>query len=336
MKEEKSNEKAYSLYFYRYLCSVLVVIIHVNLFSDVNFTLNYIFVQILTRIAVPSFFLTSGYFLFEKLKNKKVKIWKILKKYFIVYSFVSIPYIIISIFINKISFLEILTNFFIKGSFYHLWYFPALIISILTIYLFYKFKLLKFIVYFSLFLYVFGCMGCSYFNIFAEVPLIKEVITWENFYIIRRIFLMGLPFVSLGFFINNNIERIKNLKNSKLLISLILIIILFILEIAYVYILKLQINIFVTIFLYPLVAIIFSIIIKIENQNKKFNTLCLNLKESADTTYYWHPIILIVLNDVFYMIFNFQIPTIISFITTISLCLLISYIVQKSKIKNTK
>ena len=70
------DKKVYSnIDLLKFFFSFFIIMIHTSLFADVNTTVDYIFVNIITRIAVPFFFLSSGFFFaksFEYNKQKKV------------------------------------------------------------------------------------------------------------------------------------------------------------------------------------------------------------------------------------------------------------------------
>lgn len=66
---KKISNRNNSIDIFRFVCAIMVVMIHTNPFVDKNIYLGYIFSQIIPRIAVPFFFLTSGYFYIQKLLN---------------------------------------------------------------------------------------------------------------------------------------------------------------------------------------------------------------------------------------------------------------------------
>lgn len=75
--ENKKMVKNRNLDFSKFICSILVIMIHVNLFAQENKWLNFIFVQVLPRIGVPFFFMISGYFFkkgIEKMSKREKNI----------------------------------------------------------------------------------------------------------------------------------------------------------------------------------------------------------------------------------------------------------------------
>jgi len=71
---------------FRYLAALMVVAIHVHPFSDVHPTLGYLFTEVLTRIGVPFFFATAGYFYIQKLERGEKVFWSYLKRLLIPYT----------------------------------------------------------------------------------------------------------------------------------------------------------------------------------------------------------------------------------------------------------
>lgn len=54
----------------KFICSILVVSIHTSPFKGININLHNGY-SIITKLAVPFFFITAGYFLFRKIKIGK-------------------------------------------------------------------------------------------------------------------------------------------------------------------------------------------------------------------------------------------------------------------------
>lgn len=54
---------------FRLICAILVVAIHTNPLTDINYYFGYLGSQILPRIAVPFFFSISGYYYIKKLQR---------------------------------------------------------------------------------------------------------------------------------------------------------------------------------------------------------------------------------------------------------------------------
>lgn len=221
-REEKVRNNSIDIF--RYICAILVVSIHTHPFEEINVNLSYFFVQIIPRIAVPFFFAISGYYYIKKITQEGVDINKIFWKYtmrlLIVYSLWSLIYIAINFIIGIVQGTNILTflketvmNYFFYGSYYHLWFFPALFFALIVTTFFVKIRKLKILVFTSIILYIIGCLGCSYYAIGNQIPLIKELINLSFFRLIRIVVLMGLPFFVLGYFVNALQDKIDKQSN---------------------------------------------------------------------------------------------------------------------------
>lgn len=87
-----ANRKCYPLVnITRLVMSILVVALHTYVFKDVNYYLNGIMTACITRIAVPVFFIYTGYFLGNDIWIAKKRIYKMLRLY-IIWSVVYLPF----------------------------------------------------------------------------------------------------------------------------------------------------------------------------------------------------------------------------------------------------
>lgn len=137
-----------SLDMVRLICAVMVIAIHTRPFLLMQ---SYIDggIQILVRIAVPFFFCATGYFLKEAVsKSGATAILRTLKKNFLQYLFWSALYFAVIVLENPTLFsfssIKWMTmDFFVNGSYYHLWYMAALLWCLFTLFLLCKLHLEK-------------------------------------------------------------------------------------------------------------------------------------------------------------------------------------------------
>lgn len=118
---------------FRLFASILIVAIHTYPLSSINENLDFVFAHIFCRIGVPIFLMITGYFVLPKAIQDKKSLMKYTKKIAKIYFLCMILYLPVNIYAGKlkgISFVGILKSIFIDGTFYHLWYFPALILGI--------------------------------------------------------------------------------------------------------------------------------------------------------------------------------------------------------------
>ena len=274
--------------------------------------------------------MVAGYYYIKKITkdgiNIKDEFLGYVKKLLVVYSIWSVIYFIIEFAqdfsndMNIIAFLkQSIQGYFIGGSYYHLWFFPALFFSIIVVTFFVKTKKLSILAYISIILYVIGCLGSSYFEIGNHIPVLNKLFNFSNFTLIRRVVLMGLPFFTMGYFVIK--FQNKNIENKKIKYMLIFSIIGFVLEIILVNYLNIQKNIIVTLFLYLLVFYIINLLLNNPMPTReKAGGICRGM---ANFVYYSHPLFILVLNKI-----NFLQNTTV-FVFTVALTSIIGYIIVK-------
>ena len=168
--------------YFRLIAAFMVIAIHISPLSVWSEGIDYLITYCIGRIAVPFFFMTTGYFVLAPyvLSNfkKKYPLRKYLVKNIRLYLIVTAVYIPISIYSGNMpkSILEFIKQLLFDGTFYHLWYFPAAIIGYVLLACLTK-KSVQTAVYFSLIAYVIGVFGDSYYGLIENVPLLRTLYT---------------------------------------------------------------------------------------------------------------------------------------------------------------
>lgn len=221
----------------KFVFSFFIIMIHVNIFSDVNESLYYFSANILTRIAVPFFFAASGFFFaksFDYSKQKKISNtksnfkrlrkteWRIIVLYAVwsfIYFFVAIPFNYGGDWSFK-NLVDYAIGSLIKYSFYHLWYVYALVFAYPILYMMMRFLSRKVITIVSVMMYVTGVFVNSYSHLFDNVAIstISEKIdSVAVSYLITNIVFRAVPLMWLGICVAQ--KRNKPNKIISLLIS---------------------------------------------------------------------------------------------------------------------
>lgn len=168
----------------RYVSALLVVAIHVYPFADLSETFNTYFIAIICRLAVPFFFVISGYFFFRKLKKDdyegnldklKAYLWRIGKIY-LIWTVIYLPYTIwnyVSAGLSWQSLLSWIRDFFLNGSYYHLWFLPAMMLGMAIVWYLYEKKGMGFTLKVSLGLYFIGYLINIYAPIWESLPYVS-------------------------------------------------------------------------------------------------------------------------------------------------------------------
>lgn len=215
MKQYKSLDVA------KFICAILIIIIHTSPFSSFSKALTFGFRNIVCVIAVPFFFLTSGFLAFKKIdslaqENKNKYVAGYLKRLAIMYgiwSAVYFPFVVIK-WTRKgftiYSVLEYVKDFFFEGSYSTIWFLPALFTAVLLVYLLHKKLSYKTIFLISAIIYIFTLAGSSYYGLATKIPFIKGIfeLYYSFFDSIKNGVLFGMIFVSLGALVSENEEII--------------------------------------------------------------------------------------------------------------------------------
>lgn len=168
---------------FRLIAALLIVGIHTYPLSSISEELNFGIVNILARIAVPFFLMITGYFILPQYLSQKGNKCKPLinsiKKTGLLYAGATLLYLPISIYVGYYStgniFVTVAKNIVFDGTFYHLWYLPALIIGVLLFYALSRRFSLNMILGITIALYIFGLLGDSYYGLTAGTPFLKGI-----------------------------------------------------------------------------------------------------------------------------------------------------------------
>ena len=219
MKEKYLIEKTeyFVIDILKFIAAYMIMAIHFMPFEDINKELNFWFTQILCRLAVPFFFIAAGYFAANKLQDGKKTILYLKRLLFmyLIYTAIYIPFIIgeynehgYSTFAKIGYFFKAL---FLTGSYFHLWYFLALMIAVGMIYCFIHYIKLsdKQMIIVTGILYVIGTMGNAYRNIWKEVIFVDRLFSIYEVVFESTVFLMGPFLIVLGYLVKKNASKIK-------------------------------------------------------------------------------------------------------------------------------
>lgn len=232
----------------KYLSSILIIVLHLRPFFNFSNELDLAFNNIVTRICVPIFFIITGYFVAKKEQVNQNYIKEYIKKIiplYLVWSLLYIPVIIgtiiqylpiINEYISKINItLPLLIIFSIillpiivlialcyTGVYYHLWYFPAIIFSLLVLKKWkQKFKI-KYLLIISFILLLFGATETYY----GVLPfLVKRTLSYyyNIFFTTRNFLFFGLFYVVLGYYVGTKEKAYSKYCFLKLIVSFFLL-----------------------------------------------------------------------------------------------------------------
>ncbi len=323
-----NNIKKINIDVYRFIATLMVVAIHIYPLTSLNKDLDFIITRVIFRIAVPFFLMITGYFLLEKaLSNRKVikeYTFKILKLYFISI-IIFLPLNIYNGYFNNIDISVILKDIIVNGTFYHLWYFPSLLLGLWILYFLIKKFDNKTISLIVIILYIIGLFGDSYFG------FVKNLSFFNNFYsLIFNIFdytrngLFYTPiFLYIGYLFRVNNYKLSNKKN---ILFVLLFLILLIIEGALLYYYKIPRHTSMYIFLIPLSIFIFSYAINSSSLSNK------NLRNISSWIYILHPLFIAIYHFISERVNCFFFDnSLVSYVSIVVLTIVFILIIKKVK-----
>lgn len=196
----------------KFVCALLIIIIHTDPFGSFSNVLSFGFRNVITVIAVPFFFCTSGFLLAEKLSSfsqvsaRADYMKNYIKRLVTIYLFwsaVYFPFVVIKWVRKGFEFsmvLEYIKDFFFEGSYSTIWFLPALITATATTYLLHKKLRYRQIFFIGCTFYVCTLLLSSYYGLSVRIPVLKEIVAiyYSFFDSVKNGILFGLVFVSLG------------------------------------------------------------------------------------------------------------------------------------------
>lgn len=165
--------------------------------------------RLFSRWAVPFFFISTGFFLGNKIENKSLEFKCIQKNVIMLISIL----IVSSIIYLPIDFIKgnipIRISNILTGSYFHLWFIGALLTGYFFIWYLYSIKKNKLLPLISIFIIILALLSDSYdqfFNSHIDFSLFR--------------FLLSIPFMHIGIILS---EKENNLGSYKFLIGLVFI-----------------------------------------------------------------------------------------------------------------
>lgn len=165
----------------KFVMAILVMSIHI--YTGFSSAVHDFISNGVARIAVPFFFIASGFFFFRKEENLQLKnLFKTLKRIFLLFLGWTIVYGIYMYFSTFIHGEEPLLNelLFLRRHIFlnpyaHLWFLPALMIGLSLSWFFIKLKLKKVGIIIAVLLFIIGTLGDSYYFLATKNDFIRRI-----------------------------------------------------------------------------------------------------------------------------------------------------------------
>lgn len=289
------KNKQLSLDKFRLIAAILIIAVHTYPLSSINENVDFVFTHIFCRIGVPTFLMITGYFILPKAIEDKKTLVKYTIKILKIYAICIILFLPVDIYAGKlkgIGILQIFKAILLDGTFYHLWYFPALILGIwITYFIIKNMKSNKTTFFIVLILFIIGLFGDSYYGITEKLRITKNIyeIIFKIFNYTRNGIFYVPIFLYLGYIIKSKKIKIDRNKN---LIFILIFTILMIVEGLILHHFNLQRHDSMYIMLIPTMIYVFNFIIQNNNENNK------RLRNIATTIYIMHPMFIIVVRGI--------------------------------------
>ena len=205
MKQKSSLDIA------KFLCAILVLIIHTDPVGSYSKALSFGFRNVICVVAVPFFFATSGYLLREKLGSlqaaeQKQYMWKYLKRLAVIYlvwSAVYFPFVVVKWLRADFGIgmvLEYVKDFFFEGSYSTIWFLPALMSAALLYWILRRKLSGKGVFLVGCGCYIVTLLLSSYYGVTARIPGLAQLgqIYYGFFDSVKNGVLFGLVYMALG------------------------------------------------------------------------------------------------------------------------------------------
>lgn len=159
---------------FRLVAALLVVAIHTAPLTSYTIIGDFVLTRIIGRVAVPFFFMTTGYFVLSKPERARGFLVKTSRLYLICIA-LYLPVNIYAGHMDGLSISGLIISVLFEGTFYHLWYLPAAIIGVCIVAPFIKSNKSHLCAVVVSLLYIVGLLGDSYYGLVENVPALKAV-----------------------------------------------------------------------------------------------------------------------------------------------------------------
>ena len=255
---------------FRILAAVMVIAIHTGPFSKISSDMDYLITYCVGRVAVPFFLMTTGYFVLGPVLTGRTggeqRVIRFLKKTLILYAISIFLYLPVNIYAGGMprSAGKLLQMLLFDGTFYHLWYFPAVILGVvLVVGLFRKFQE-KWVVLLVFLLYLIGVGGDSWFGAFDWIPGIKHL--YGLIFSISGYTRNGIFFAPMYLMMGAMLRKREGYRREGRTAGFIISMALMLIEGYLSYRLDIQRHNSMYIFLIPVMYFLFSLLLKIQGK----------------------------------------------------------------------
>ncbi len=178
----KTANKSYiGIDLFRVIAAILIIAIHTSPFGSYNTWADFVLTRVIARVAVPFFFMTSGFFLISRYQYSTKKLGVFVKKTAWIYGAAIVLYIPINLYNGYFQAENLLPNIVkdivFDGTMYHLWYLPASLSG--GVFVWYLVRRLEYDRAFAVaaVLYFIGLFGDSYYGLIENNTVLNGFYT---------------------------------------------------------------------------------------------------------------------------------------------------------------
>lgn len=167
---------------FRIIAAILVVTVHTSPLLDLNETADFILTRVIARVAVPFFFMASGFFLFLAATGDRRdsppagRLITFLKRTAVLYGVSTLLYLPVAVYAGQTQawwyIPGLLKAVLFDGTFYHLWYLPAAMLGATLVWFLRRALPAGWALAVCLLLYAIGLFGDSYYGLTQAVPAV--------------------------------------------------------------------------------------------------------------------------------------------------------------------
>ena len=290
------NKKSYvGIDYFRVIAAILVVAIHTSPLADISEICDFAFTRIIARVAVPFFFVTSGYFVISRYAHDSKRLMGFLKKTAIIYGISMLVYIPINLYNSYFSMKNLLPNIIkdivFDGTIYHLWYLPASMMgAAIAWYLIKQLDYKKAFIVTGI-LYVIGLLGDSYYGLAYKLSIdgFYELLFQVSDYTRNGIFFAPVFFVIGAYMADNSMKKSEKMTVNNKVIGFVISFIFMFAEALMVYNLDFIKHDSMYIMLPICVYFLFGLLLEVKG--KRINML----RDISLVIYIIHPMMIVVL-----------------------------------------
>ncbi len=194
----------------KFLMAVFVLLIHTNPLMDVNMAAEWFLRSGITVIAVPFFFMATGYFALSSSQATKKSLKKLAVLY-IIWSIIYLPFSLLQLKEQSPVVLHYIRRFFLEGSYDTIWYLLASVVGLAIVYMLKRWKGITFAFVVMLIFHILAIMGTSYTSIIANTPLWKGYeFYFDNFTTFKNGLFFGGVYIALGGLVFEKFSVVSN------------------------------------------------------------------------------------------------------------------------------